>query len=318
MSHLSDLRKFRIIAEKALAQFPLSQPKLTHVSFTENVVYKITAKEGLFLLRIHATSFRTAPAIQQELDFLSQLYTEAGINVQMPLAAKNGQNLAHVENHIISILTWQTAQKKRKSIADKHFKILGTYLAKLHNFTHQNKHHIPISHRLYWTPENLLGEQPILGRFKGLEAIKGFVREIFEACRTQTYEKIKHHADQNPNLFSVIHADLHFSNILWRGDELLAIDFDDCGHGCHLHDLSIPIMNMNSAQPEHHRDLILDSYNQTRSINSADIAVIDDYILCRHIVMQGWLLARSSHPKIKQYQAMGMPKAMNALKSALR
>lgn len=317
MSHLSELRKFRKIAVRAVAQFPLSNPRINYIGFTENVVYKISAQQGEFILRIHAASYRTQAAIEQELNYISTL-RNSGFNLQKPLNTKADEQIAIVDGFEVSVLSWQKGRRKRRnSIADKHFIILGEYLAKLHDFSEKNKKQIKSNHREFWTADQLLGKQAILGSSDGLESINSFNREVFDRCKKQTYERILAYQDKRPETFGMIHADLHFSNIIWRGDELLPIDFDDCGLGSFLHDLSIPIVTMNSATPQHHRELLLNAYSQTRPLNQNDLEALDDFILTRHIVMQGWLMARSGHPKIKKYLERGMQSTMKILKNAI-
>lgn len=317
MSHLSQLRSFRKIASQAVAHYPLSNVRLDYFSFTENVVYKITANEGKFILRIHAPSFRSQAAITEELNLLTLLSESGGFEVQKPLQTTNQDIVLKLDNKIISILTWQDGRKKRASIGDKHIDILGHYMAKLHQFTARNRHKINMQYRDYWTPENLIGDQPILGAFEGLETIRGFNRDIFEASRRKTLQRITQHSHDNPHLQAIIHADLHFSNIIWRGDTLLPIDFDDCGIGSFLHDLSIPIISLQGDKSHHHRDILLNAYCQIQNLNQNDLDIIDDYILARHITMQGWLYSRSSHPKIKNYQARSMQTTMDILKASL-
>lgn len=318
MSHLGELRKFRKIASRAVAQFSLSNPRIDYIGFTENVVYKITAQQGEFILRIHAASYRNQAAIEQELDYLNIL-RNAGFNLQKPLNTKADEQIAIVDGFEVSVLSWQKGRRKRRnSIADKHFIILGEYLAKLHNFSETNKNKIKSNHREFWAADQLLGEQPILGSSDGLESVKDFNREVFDRCQKQTFERIQAYQHNRPETFGMIHADLHFSNIIWRGDELLPIDFDDCGMGSFLHDLSVPIVTMNSLTPEHHRELLLNAYSQTRPLNQNDLDLLEDFIIMRHIVMQGWLMSRSSHPKIKKYLERGMQATMKILKDAIK
>lgn len=318
MTHLSQLRRYRKIATQAVAHYPLTNVKLDYLGFTENVVYKITANEGKFLLRIHAASFRTQNAIKQELAFINLLRKHGGFDLQEPLTSINDQPLVTIDGETISMLRWQDGQKRHKSIKTRHFIILGQYLSKLHQFADENRSQIKNNLREYWTAEKLIGQAPILGDFDGLEAVEGFNRSIFEASRTQTLAKLQQHETKNPNLQGMIHADLHFSNILWRGDNLLPIDFDDCGIGSFLHDLAIPIISIHNGKLQHHRDILLNAYCQTRSLSQNDLASIDDYILARHITMQGWLFARSSHPKIKAYQARGMVNTIETLQASLK
>ncbi|MBL1421107.1 MAG: phosphotransferase [Alphaproteobacteria bacterium] len=317
MSHLSELRRFRKITTKALAQYPLSNIRIDFIDYAENAVYKITTREGMFLLRIHANHSKTAEAIEQELQYII-LLRENGFDLQKPLKSLDGEYIVHIDDKMISVLSWQIGTKKFKSINDRHFELLGHYLAKMHSFSIENKHRIVSSQREYWTADNLVGSSPIFGSFAGLKNIKGFDKQIFEAARLQTLGRLQKHYHENPEKFGMIHADLHFNNILWQGENLLPIDFDDCGIGSYFHDLSIPIVTTNSQKPKQHRDILLTAYGKTHSLTQADIDLIDDYILSRHISNQSWLLMRSNHPKIKKYHIQTMEGTMKVLKAGLK
>ena len=317
MNHLSELRKFRKIIAKALVQYPLSNVSVDYIDYAENAVYKITAAEGTYLLRIHASSFRTAAAIKQELQYIA-LLRDDGFDLQVPLKAINDEYVTHVDGKMISILSWQLGSKKHKSIDNQHFEILGNYMAKLHSFSLNNRHKIATTHREYWTPDNLIGSNPILGSYVDLEKINGFDRGIFEAARLQTLSRLKNHQANQPEKFGMIHADLHFSNILWHEGALRPIDFDDCGMGSFLQDLSIPIISMQGDKSAHYRDVFLNNYSKTHSINQADADLIDDYILARHIAMQGWLFMRIDHPRMKKYLNQSMGETIKILKTGLR
>lgn len=317
MSHLSQLRKFRTIAVKAIAQYPLRNVRIDYIGHAENVVYKITATEGVYLLRIHARSFRTAQAIEQELQYIALLRAD-GFDLQVPLKSINDDQVMHIDGNIITVLSWQLGNKKHKSIRDEHFEILGDYLAKLHSFSLKNNHKIASNHREYWTADNLIGSNPILGAFTGLEAYKDFDRNIFETTRLQTLYRLRNHQENSPQRFGMIHADLHFGNILWHKNKIRAIDFDDCGIGSYLHDLSIPIISINSATPQHHRDILLNAYCKIHSLNQSDLGLIDDYILSRHIAMTGWASMRADLPKTKKYLEQRMNKIMKILRTELK
>lgn len=231
----------------------------------------------------------------------------------------NGEYVTHIDGRMITILSWQIGIRKYKSIGDQHFEILGNYMARLHSFSIENHDKIATNHRQYWTPDNLIGSTPVLGSYAGLEKIKGFDRDLFEAARLQTLSQLKNHHSTSPEKFGMIHADLHFGNILWHKGQLRAIDFDDCGVGSYLHDLSIPIVTTyDQSKSNHHRDILLNAYGKIHSLSQADVSLIDDYILSRYIAMQGWLLTRSDLPEIKKYLAQGMAETMEVLKKGLK
>lgn len=173
MSHLKEMRNLRKIATKATTQYPLTHCQIDFIALAENAIYKITAKTGTYLLRIHANGYRTPLAIEQELGYIDQL-REVGFQLQKPLKSTNDNYVTVIDGRMVTLLGWQLGQKKYKSIRDRHFEKLGAYLAKLHSFSKQKNHKIASDHRQYWTSDNLIGTNPIFGSFTGLEKIVGF------------------------------------------------------------------------------------------------------------------------------------------------
>jgi Ser/Thr protein kinase RdoA (MazF antagonist) len=52
-----------------------------------------------------------------------------------------------------------------------------------------------------------------------------------------------------PDLYGLIHADLHQGNYLFHGDEVRVIDFDDCGWGHFAHDLAVTVSELEHLPP---------------------------------------------------------------------
>lgn len=62
--------------------------------------------------------------------------------------------------------------------------------------------------------------------------------------------------ERTPEHFGLIHADFHSGNYVLFSDEVRIIDFDRCGFGFYLFDLSLALMELDEAQ----RELFLQGY----------------------------------------------------------
>jgi Ser/Thr protein kinase RdoA (MazF antagonist) len=62
---------------------------------------------------------------------------------------------------------------------------------------------------------------------------------------------------QGPDAFGLIHADLHYGNLLFARDTVRAIDFDDCGFGFRLFDFGVMLSAPLSAEHEAHLDAFI-------------------------------------------------------------
>jgi Ser/Thr protein kinase RdoA (MazF antagonist) len=67
--------------------------------------------------------------------------------------------------------------------------------------------------------------------------------------------------------WGLIHADLHYENVLFHEGRPLAIDFDDCGWGAYLYDLAVPLSELEGrSNYEALRDALLDGYARQRPL----------------------------------------------------
>jgi Ser/Thr protein kinase RdoA (MazF antagonist) len=62
-----------------------------------------------------------------------------------------------------------------------------------------------------------------------------------DLARRRLLTRLRRIERKRPERLGVIHADLHFGNLLRTRDGMSAIDFDDCGRGFYAHDLAVPL-----------------------------------------------------------------------------
>ncbi len=119
----------------------------------------------------------------------------------------------------------------------------------------------------------------------------------------------------------LIHADLHFGNILLVGENLGTIDFDDCGHGFHAYDLVIPILSVEGILGEkkcdripEYRDALFSGYSSKRKWDKADAAIYPHLTTARKLLMLGWLNSRSDNPRLRKHMPAALERALKYLK----
>jgi Ser/Thr protein kinase RdoA (MazF antagonist) len=79
---------------------------------------------------------------------------------------------------------------------------------------------------------------------------------------------------RSPDLWGLVHADLHSGNLLVRSNELLAIDYSLCGFGSFLYDLSIALV---AGVPAAQRAAFLRSYRRYRPFPNDLFPLLDAY-----------------------------------------
>ena len=94
----------------------------------------------------------------------------------------------------------------------------------------------------------------------------------------------------------LIHADLHYENVLFRTGTPLAIDFDDCGWGDYLYDLAVPLSELEDrSNYEALRDALLAGYARQRPLPRG----FDDHLralaILRRVQLIMWILESRDH-----------------------
>ena len=94
--------------------------------------------------------------------------------------------------------------------------------------------------------------------------------------------------------FSMIHADLHASNVLVDRDRLAIIDFDDAGYGWHQYDIAVALFQDYMAARRYAtvERAFLRGYRGVRALSEADAALIPMFLLIRGLVTIGWIHQR--------------------------
>jgi len=268
-SYLSQLRQLRKLALNALKQFDLKVKEIKFIFHGENTTYKILAKEGVFLLRIHRENYHSKAAIIEELSWLERLSKQME-NIPKPVVSKNGLLVEKITNHsaaisrCCSLMVWQHGIIKDKSITTSNMFAIGLLIAQLHKRTIGYK----VKHRNYWTLEGLLNEENKFGSYKSLQAeLSKNQYSILDKCRKFTFKKIKKYQLKHPKKMALIHADLHFGNIVWQKNKPVPIDFDDCGFGFYMYDIAAAIFSLDHLNLTTEDINILPYFKLTRSLS---------------------------------------------------
>ncbi len=113
------------------------------------------------------------------------------------------------------------------------------------------------------------------------------LRHIADRCRAD-FE-----AARLPELPSgLIHGDLQGKNGVIADDgSLTLLDFDECGSGWLIDDLSVYLMcSLAREEPVETRSAFLDGYQEIRVLTAGEIAAVPSFVVARVIWAMGWQL----------------------------
>jgi len=86
--------------------------------------------------------------------------------------------------------------------------------------------------------------------------------------------------------FGIIHADMHFGNIHFRGNELTIFDFDHCAYGWRAYDLAV-----STWLPKEQRDSMVEGYESIRPLSPEERDSLQDLCNLRNLWDIGDILA---------------------------
>jgi Ser/Thr protein kinase RdoA (MazF antagonist) len=306
LSYLQQVRQLRKTAEEAVKSFPIKVADIQFVNHGENTTFKIATRSKDYLLRIHRPQYHTEKAIIEELKWLKKLSENPNIPAQKPIPTTEGPWLCTAGNkgdvRKCSLLTWMDGRELYKGLTPNAFFKTGLLTAELHVSTHKL---LRPKNRNYWTPEGLLGNEAQLGAVKALRGEFADSFSTIENARRLIYKHVDNFYRDFPERQGLIHADLHFGNIIWKQGQPIPIDFDDCGWGIHLFDLAVTLAwsdhflhELPKKEANHYVESILEGYQQVIPLGYDDIVALPWFLHARQMQMLGWYASRQDHPRI--------------------
>ena len=307
-SYLSQVRRLRDMAHRVLKCYPIKPAACSLINHWENTTFQVTTNKGdRYLLRIHRPGYHTESAILEELKWLERLSATSALMVPAPVPSRNGRLVEAVgsphvpQQRYCCLLRWIDGHFVRKSLGPSHMNRLGGMIAALH----KNAEGLMVVHRRYWDADGLVGARPKFGSIDHIEGIPSRTQEILTEARRLILHRLKRFERAFPQKLSLIHADLHFDNILVAQRELAPIDFDDCGFGFHAYDLAVTLV---SAQPagkvsefRRMKDALIEGYAREKGWTRDDEEILPFLMAARRLGMVGWLNSRSDNPALKKW-----------------
>jgi len=278
---------------------------LTFVQYFENIIYRVDlpgseASSGgdspyhsnRYLLRIHAMG--DEQAIASELTWLTALNQEAGLPVPAPIKTIDGQILTKIvtpgipQGRVVSMMCWLNGRNLKNGLKPQHLRALGRVVAQMHNFSADWQPPAGFS-RPQWNWESQLGGSMFRHSFDDVIA-------TIPAKFLQSFMVISNDAQQTMNEFGnssdaygLIHSDLYPENVLFKAGKAYPIDFEDCGFGYWMWDISIALCKWAwTSEWECMRDAFRDGYAEFRTLPEAQWSKLDLFIATQFATMVLW------------------------------
>ena len=296
-------------ALKALQSFPVEADKVELIAHAENVSFRVSVRgaDTDYVLRLHRPGYNSIEELDSERIWAGTL-KEAGLSVQDSLRTRQGRYFELVdipgagERRHAGMTTWCEGgllgdHLEASTDADERqrlFRRIGEIAAAIHNQSARWKEP-PGFMRRRLDLEGLLGESPFWGRFWEHADLTEAERDLLLRTRDGVRTVLAAYGDTSKN-FSLIHADLHPHNIVYDGQDLALIDFDDSAYGWHMYDLASALIEYTYA-PDFDvlSAALLAGYREHRQLSKWDIDMLPAFLLIRGMAIIGWFHQRPEH-----------------------
>lgn len=287
------------------------QATATLINLSENATYRVDepASGGKSILRIHRVGYHSREAINSELQWMTALRQDAGIETPEPIPAKDGSLIQLLRSpdladprHAVMFKFMNGSEPAEEGLKEP-FVRLGEVSARMHE--HAKAWQLPSGFtRHIWDYETSLGAKPHWGRWQdGMGLTPDRVRLLERLSLA-----IKRRLDRfgmSRERFGLVHADIRLANLLVEGDRTKVIDFDDSGFSWYLYDLGTALSFI-----EHRPDVPdlvaawLTGYRKVTDLSAEEEAEIPTFILLRRLLLVAWI---GSHAETELAQSQGVP-----------
>lgn len=274
--------------------------KLEFIQHGENTTYRLKTADGDFLVRIHRGGYQSTQRIRSELVWLNAMH-DAGLRVPQPVAfGRELVQLVEVEDEAeprrMVLFRW-THGRFLSKISGGTAAEYGRVLGQLHSFVADWEPPSDFD-RARLDVEGLIGATPVMGG--NFDLLPDTALSTFEDARAEIRRRTQG-LGHGKNTFNLIHADLHFRNIVFTPDGAVPIDFDDAGFGYFISDLAVAISSFNHLKlgPEPGQRLI-EEYQRHFDTPAYHFELIDTFLALRTMCITLWIVGRQDHPSFRR------------------
>lgn len=313
LSFRGQLGRLRRLAEDALAEYGIQRARLVPLAHAENTTFRVdTQSAERYVLRIHRTTgspfhpSRSMAEVWSEATWISALRRDTGLAVPEPVPTADGSLLTVVTPESVPaprvcvLFRWGPGRFLDAGLTPSHLERVGGFIARLHD------------HALGFEPPAGFERWPI-GDLSGevREFVANTVGEQYGSGAVSIVEVVMDMVQQarqelgaGPEVFGLIHADLHQENYLFHRRQVRAIDFDDCGWGHFVYDLAVTLSELR-GRPDYEllREGLLRGYRAVCPLPAEHERYLEVFHGLRLLQLTLWFLEQRDHPAFPDWEA---------------
>lgn len=287
----------REAAGEALGAYGLAGAEMEWVSETSSVVYRVTRPDGLrCALRIHRPGHKVVRWIESEMTWLEAIRRETNLLAPRPIRTLRGDLLSSArlpDGAALpgALLEWvEGTVSTPETIQPEQVRRVGMYLARLHTFS---RGYVPPEgfERPALDADGFFGEGSAYHAGDGERLFTAGQRAIFGAVEGRV-RAVMAQLGHGRKVFGLIHADAIPQNVVFQGEIVGVVDFDECSWGYYLYDLA-PMLWMLRAQPGYGacRAALIEGYESVSPLPEGSLVALEAFIAARQVASCRWIAA---------------------------
>jgi Ser/Thr protein kinase RdoA (MazF antagonist) len=313
LSLRGQLGRLRRLALEAVATYEIRPARLVPLGHEENTTFRVETPDGeRYVLRIQRTTGspfhppRSVDEVRSETIWITAVRRETGLAVPEPVLAPDGSPLAIIEvdgvpePRVCVLFRWQPGKFLDAGLTPSHLERVGEFTARLH--AHAVGFEPPAGFSR-WRIEDVSDEaaayvSDLVGEQCGREAAS-LAAAIIDLVRRAQRE-----LGTGPDVFGLIHSDLHQENYLFHRAQVRAIDFDDSGWGHYLYDLAVTLSEVGGRLDyEALRAGLLRGYRSIRPLPREHERYLHLFHALRVLKLTLWFIEQRDHPGFAEWEA---------------
>lgn len=277
--------------------------KVSLLKYSENYNWLIESRDKKYVLRQCRPGYHTYEELNGELLWIEELRKTTDILMPDILENKDGNFLTDIDGYICTMFSFLEGTTLRGIDGEKllfYLGKIGEIAAKLHIESINRDNSIKLK-RFSWNYDDLLGKSSRVGNWRQHSGLTERQKNCFEKAEKLIYEKLNAYG-KGSEKYGLIHSDLNINNVLVEGEKVQIIDFDDCGYGWFLYDLSTTVLEYDTEIMKK-IEAWVHGYEKYRKFTEEDKEMIPTFIVMRKIVRIGWIASHMENDTVKKVAA---------------
>jgi len=296
LTQVEQIQRIEILGRKALQEFGVGPSTIVSLTHAENTTYRVSTAEGEFCLRVCRPGYQSDANVASEIALVGAMRS-AGLDVPRPYQDRvvkvSVPEVPEPRNCVL--LGWQEGDFAEGALPAGQAEKVGEAMARMHDFAalwtvpadfeRQDLH--------AWADRKVAFESP---NPTIEEELRQLLLEVADESRTLLRSLPRDQAH-----YGLIHGDLHRGNVLFEGEAIRIIDFDDTGWAYWLADFSAALTYEvrfdNFAEV---RNAMLAGYEKVRPLPPETERLLPYFIRMRCMTVCEWVAQRSDNPQLRE------------------